>query len=111
MRENNQLIVVTHLSQLAGYLIGFGSLIIPLILWVTNKNDVYQMDEHGKKIMNFQISLFIYAIISIPLIFLFGLGILTLIAIGLLAVILPIINAVKASNGEETHYPFSLQLL
>ena len=71
MRENNQLIVITHLSQLAGYLIGFGSLIIPLILWATNKNDVYQMDAQGKKIVNFQISMLIYAIISIPLIFLF----------------------------------------
>jgi len=111
MKENNQLIVVTHLSQLAGYLIGFGSLIIPLIIWATNKNDVYKMDSEGKQIVNFQISILIYALLSIPLIFLFGLGIITLIGIFFFALIMPIINAVKASNGEETHYPFSLQLL
>lgn len=111
MKENNQLIVLTHLSQLLDLVTGFGGFIVPLVLWLTNKESIYKMDTHGKSIVNFQISMFIYIIICIPLIFLFGLGILLLIGIGLLCFILPIINAIKASNGEEPNYPFSINFI
>ena len=32
MQENKQLIVLTHLSQLVTLIIGFGSLLLPLII-------------------------------------------------------------------------------
>ncbi|RLD29593.1 MAG: DUF4870 domain-containing protein [Bacteroidetes bacterium] len=111
MRQDRQLIVITHLSQLVTLVIGFGSLILPLILWMTNKEKVYQMDVHGKNILNFQISLIIYALICIPLIFLLGLGILGLIVLGIISIIFPIINAIKASNGETPKYPLSLNFI
>ncbi|WP_228851353.1 DUF4870 domain-containing protein [Aegicerativicinus sediminis] len=111
MREDNQLIVITHLSQLVTFVLGFGSLIIPLVLWATQKEKIYQMDEQGKEIVNFQLSLLIYIIISIPLILLFGLGILLLIIIGVISFVFPIINAIKASNGESPKYPLSLNFI
>ncbi len=111
MRQDRQLIVITHLSQLVTLVIGFGSLILPLILWLSNKEKVYQMDAHGKNILNFQISLLIYALICIPLIFLLGLGILGLIILGIISIIFPIINAIKASNGETPKYPLSLNFI
>jgi len=111
MREDNQLLVLTHLSQLLTYITGFGGLIVPLIIWLTQKDKVFKMDEHGKKIVNFQISMFIYAILSIPAIILIGLGFLMLIVIGVIAFIFPIINAIKASNGEVTNYPLSITFI
>jgi uncharacterized Tic20 family protein len=111
MKEDRQLLVITHLSQLVTLLTGFGSLILPLILWVTQKERVYQMDDHGKSIINFQLSLIIYAIVCVPLILLFGLGALGLIILGIVAIIYPIINAIKANNGEEPSYPLSLNLI
>jgi uncharacterized Tic20 family protein len=111
MRQDRQLIVITHLSQLVTLVIGFGSLILPLILWVTNKEKVYKMDEHGKNIINFQLSILIYSIICIPLILLLGLGIFGLIALAFIAIIFPIINAVKASNGETPSYPLSINII
>ena len=111
LREDRNLLVVAHLSQLLDLVAGIGGFIVPLILWLTQRDKVLNMDEHGKQILNFQISAFIYSIICIPLIFLFGLGILALIALGLLVLIFPIINAIKASNGEPTYYPLSIQFL
>jgi len=111
MRKNNQLLVITHLSQLLDLITGFGGFIVPLILWLTNKEKIDSMDIHGKSIVNFQISMFLYALIAIPLILVFGLGILLLIGIGLLCFILPIINAIKASNGEDPNYPFSINFI
>ena len=111
MREDKQLLVITHLSQLLDFITGIGGFIVPLIIWLTQKEQVAGMDMHGKMILNFQISLFIYSIICIPLIFLFGLGIFLLIAIGLMALVLPILNAIKVSNGEMPDYPLSIKFL
>ncbi|MBT8266619.1 MAG: DUF4870 domain-containing protein [Bacteroidia bacterium] len=111
MKTDRQLIVLTHLSQLVTFVIGFGSLIVPLILWLTNRNKVYEMNEHGKNIVNFQISLILYMIICIPLILLFGLGIIGLIGLCVIALVFPIINAIKASHGETPKYPLSLSFI
>jgi len=111
MREDRQLLVITHLSQLITLLIGFGSLIVPLVLWITQKEKIYAMNEHGKQILNFQLSLIIYSLLCVPLILLFGLGLLGFIIIGIFAITFPIINAVRVSNGETTRYPLSLNFI
>lgn len=110
-RIDNQLLVITHLSQMLTYVTGFGGLIVPLILWLTQKDKVEGMNEHGKEIVNFQLSLIVYAIICIPLIFVIGIGILGLIVIGIFSFIFPIINAIKASNGEPFNYPLTIRFI
>lgn len=37
MKQDNQTIVLMHLSQLATPIIAFGSILIPLIMWFTQK--------------------------------------------------------------------------
>ena len=111
MRQDNQLLVLTHLSQLLTYITGFGGLIVPLVIWITQRDRVYTMDQQGKEILNFQLSMLVYAIICIPLILALGLGILGLIIVGILSFIYPIINAIRASNGEVPTYPLSLNFV
>ena len=111
MREDRQTLMLTHLSQLLDLVTGFGGFIVPLILWVTNKDKIYEMDEQGKEIINFQLSMFLYAILCVPLIFLIGLGFLGLIAIGIVCLVFPIINAIKVNNGEEPHYPLTVKFI
>ena len=111
MRDNRQLISLTHLSQLITLAVGFGSLILPLVIWIQNKEKVSGMDIHGKSIINFQLSILIYSIICIPFILLFGVGILGLIVLGLVSMIFPIINAIRASNGEIPKYPISINIV
>jgi len=103
-RTDTNLLVVTHLSQLLYYITGFGGLVVPLILWLTQKDKVVGMDEHGKAIVNFQLTLIVIVLICIPGIFLFGLGILGFIYVGIIGLIIPIVNAVKASQGESPTY-------
>ncbi len=110
-REDNQLLVITHLTQLITLITGFGSLLVPLILWVTQKDKVYQMDVHGKAILNFQLSIILYTIICVPLVFIFGLGLLGFVIIGIISIVFPIVNAIKASNGELPSYPLSLNFV
>jgi uncharacterized Tic20 family protein len=111
MKEDKQLLVLTHLSQLLDFITGIGGFIVPLILWLTKKDEVFGMDQHGKAILNFRISMFIYLIICIPLILLLGLGFLGIIVIGFFYLIFPVINAIKVSNNQEPKYPFSIEFI
>jgi len=110
MRQDNQLLVLTHLSQLLTFITGFGGLIVPLIIWATQKENVYNMDQQGKNIVNFQLSMIVYSIICIPLVFVI-VGIFGLIALCLLSFIFPIMNAIRASHGESPKYPLSLNFI
>ncbi|MDA9627568.1 DUF4870 domain-containing protein [Flavobacteriaceae bacterium] len=111
MIENRQLLVLTHLSQLLDFITGIGGFLVPLIIWLIKKDEVFDMDRHGKAILNFRISMFIYLLICVPAILLFGLGILGFIVIGIFYVIFPIINALRASKNQEPNYPLSIKFL
>jgi len=111
MKENRQLLVFTHLSQLLDFVTGIGGFIVPLIIWLVKKDEIFDMDRHGKAILNFRISMFLYLLICIPFVLLFGLGLLGFIVIGLFYIIFPIINAVRASNNQQPNYPLSIKFL
>jgi len=111
LRRDNTLLSITHLTQLLHYVTGFGGFLVPLVIWLTSKNSVLDMDEHGRSIINFQLSLLLYIVLSIPAILLLGLGILTLIGVGILGFVLPIVNAVKAANGEPPSYFLTIKFI
>jgi len=111
LRKDNALLSITHLTQLLSYFIGFGGFLVPLVIWLSAKNSVEGMDEHGRSIINFQLSMLLYAIISIPAILLFGLGILSLLGVVVLGFIMPIVNAVRAGNGEAPSYFLTIKFI
>lgn len=101
LRSDNQLLALTHASQLLTYLTGFGGLIVPLVIWLSSKDTVIGMDEHGRSIINFQLTMLLILAISVPAILLLGLGLLGFLFVGMIGFILPIVNAVRAANGES----------
>jgi len=111
MKENKQLLVIIHLSQFLDFITGIGGFVVPLIIWLLKKDEIYELDYHGKTILNFRISMFIYTLICIPFVFLFGVGILGFIILGCIYLIFPIVNAVRASNNQTPHYPLSIQFI
>jgi uncharacterized Tic20 family protein len=60
-----------HLSALAQYIFPFGNYIFPIIIWSTKKNESQFVDNNGKQVLNFQLSILIYSIticlIAIPI--------------------------------------------
>jgi len=106
--------VVAHLSGLAFYLIPFGGIIAPIVL-IFAKNDSPVISSIARQALYLNIAvflgecvtgflaLFLWAtVIGIPLAILLGLvGSL----IGLAALVLPIVGAVKVSSGEYFRYP------
>ncbi|MGB7786275.1 MAG: DUF4870 domain-containing protein [Salinimicrobium sp.] len=55
-----------HLSTFSQFFFPLGNFILPLILWTAKKNDAF-VNEHGKQALNFQISVYLYAIALILL--------------------------------------------
>ena len=53
MKENQQLIVFMHLSQLFNLFSGFLGFVVPLVIWQSKKKETYDLDIHGKSIIKF----------------------------------------------------------
>jgi uncharacterized Tic20 family protein len=102
--------MLCHLSALSGLIVPFGSLIGPLIIWQLKKNEFPIVDDQGKEALNFQITTLIAAIVSGILIFV-AIGFVLLIAVAIASLVLTIIAAIKANNGETYRYPFALRLI
>ncbi len=62
-KHQRNLSAVIHVSTFSIYFIPFGNFVLPLILWISNKNRSDYVDHHGKQVLNFQISLLLYGII------------------------------------------------
>ncbi len=103
----NEYLMLMHLSQFAGYLIPFGGFVMPLVMWLTNRENSELVDTHGKNIMNWIISSVIYAVVGAILIAII-IGIPILIALGVCSIIFTIIGAVRANQGIVYAYPLSI---
>jgi uncharacterized Tic20 family protein len=102
--------MLAHLSSLSGFIIPFGSLLGPLIIWLVKRDTMPFVADQGKEALNFNITVTIAAIVS---------GILTLVLIGflLLAVVvvgwlvLTIMATIESNKGVAYRYPFTLRLI
>lgn len=124
--------MLCHLSALLGLFWWPGIVIGPLIVWQIKKNELPEIDPHGKEALNFQLTFVIlYFIAKIvlgiiagitfgiglfwgsPFAFLGGgFGLLTLLAlINIVAIVLAVVAGIKANNGEPYKYPFSIKFV
>lgn len=105
--EQTTLAAFTHLSGLSGYVIPLGGVVVPLVIWAV-KSDSKIIAGIAKQavLLNFVVFVLIAAtallwltVVLIPLVILFW------VALGLAAVALPIVGAIKALDGVYYKYP------
>ncbi len=67
-----------HIGVFSKYLFPFGNFIFPLILWSVNKDKSEFIDQNGKQVLNFQLSILFYFIaivmLCIPFAIYFGIS-------------------------------------
>ena len=100
----------THLAAFATFVVPFGSIIGPLVIYLTKKDEYEFVNDQGKEVLNFQITWSILLAISAILI-LVGIGIFMLIGFGIAWMILVIVGTVAANNGEYYRYPLTIRFL
>jgi hypothetical protein len=108
--EERTMAMLAHLLALSGYVIPFGNLIGPLIIWLVKKDTSPFVDDQGKESLNFQITYTIAILICVPLMFcVIGIPLAILLAIA--ALIFIILASINASGGTPYRYPMTLRLI
>jgi uncharacterized Tic20 family protein len=106
-QEDRVLAACTHLSGLAGYIIPLGGVIVPIIIMVV-KSESRVISGIAKQALLLNIIVFLAAglaaillltVVLIPVVILFWA------LLGLAAIALPIVGAVKANDGIYYQYP------
>ncbi len=97
--------MLSHLSALLG--VGF---VLPLVVYLAMRKESEYVAANAREALNFHISVLIYAVCCIPLVFIL-IGIPMLIVLGLGSLVLAIIATVKASDGQCYRYPLTLRLV
>ena len=110
-REARTWAVLCHASALIGFFLpALGHIFGPLIVWLLKRSEFPEIDEHGKESLNFQISMFIYSLISAVLcLVLIGFFLLGLLHV--LNLVLVIVASVRASEGRVFRYPLAIRLI
>lgn len=99
---------VLHLGIFAGYLIPFLGWILPLVMWLTEKEKSQRIDTHGKIVVNWLITYLIFGVVLAWIPFIGWLsGAIMLVC----NIVFAIIGAVKASEGETYQYPLSIRFI
>ncbi|MCC5872508.1 MAG: DUF4870 domain-containing protein [Gammaproteobacteria bacterium] len=102
--------MLCHLLGFAGFIIPFGSIIGPLVMWLLKRDEHPFVDDQGKEAVNFQISMLIYFIVA-AILTIIVIGVPILIALGIFWLVIIIVAAVQANTGVRYRYPLNLRLI
>ena len=105
--EERGLAVCTHLSGLAGYVIPLGGVVVPTIIWMVKSESAVIVGIAKQAVLlnvivwglGLVAAVLLITVILIPLVIVFW------IALGIAALALPIVGAIKASQGDYYRYP------
>ena len=109
-KDAKQWAMLTHLAAFAAFLIPFGNIIGPLLVWQLKKDLGPFVEQNGKEAVNFQITIAIIGLVCTMLMFAL-VGFLLLPVLGLYWLILTIMAGVKANDGVAYRYPLTIRFL
>ncbi|MGD9079714.1 MAG: DUF4870 domain-containing protein [Desulfobacterales bacterium] len=109
-KEERQWAMFAHIGTFSSMFVPLGNIIAPIVIWQMKKHESEFVVEQAKESLNFQITLFIYALISFLLVFII-IGFFLIFALVIFGLIMVIIGGIKANDGEDFRYPMTLRLL
>ena len=103
--------MLAHLSALAGLVMPLVGIVLgPLLVWLTRRDESEFVAAHAKEALNFNISVLLGALACMLLMLVF-IGFLLGTALFVAWLVMMLIAAIKASEGQSYRYPFSLRLV
>ncbi|WP_109301274.1 serine hydrolase [Aquimarina sp. AU474] len=104
-------LLLMHGAPIIGVVIPLCNIFIPLFLWIHKREDNKVYDQHGRAIINFQITITILFIISIITLVILPGAFFFFIAVILFSIIMMIRNVISAVNSQKCYYPLSIPFL
>jgi len=86
------------------------NIVAPLVLWLIKKDSMPFVNDQGKEVLNFQITVSII-IFACMLTFWLLLPIAIAFVVGIGALVMMIIAAIQSNEGKPYRYPFTLRLI
>ena len=102
--------MLIHLSALLGYIAGPLAIIVPLVMWMTRREESAYANDHGREAVNFNISIWLYTLVAGLLMFVV-IGCFILPAIIIFHIIAVIMAAVRANAGQFYRYPVTVRFI
>lgn len=102
--------MVAHLSALGFFVLPFGNVIGPFVVWLAKRDHSAFIGAHAKEALNFNITILLGGLVCIVLVA-FSIGILFGAVLFVFWLVLTIIAALKANEGATYRYPFTLRLV
>jgi uncharacterized Tic20 family protein len=109
-KEERQWAMFAHLGTFSSMFVPLGNFIAPIVIWQIKKHESDFVVEQAKESLNFQITLILYFIISIPLCFII-IGFFLIFALVIFGLIMVIVGGIRANEGEDFCYPMTLRLI
>ncbi len=106
-QEERTLAALAHLSGLAGYLIPCGGVLVPIVIWMA-KSESRVVSSIAKQAILLNVAVFLAVVVTAILwitVILIPIVVLFWILLGLAAIALPIVGAIRASDGVYYRYP------
>lgn len=102
-------------ALLTSWIAGIAGAVAALVVWMLVRDKSTFAAEHAKEAVNFNLSMFIYAAISVVLvIFTLGIGLLVAVPLWLLMalvwIVCTLVAAFKAYDGQTYRYPLTIRL-
>lgn len=120
-QEERQWAMFAHLSALLGGLLtsaigGWGFFLGPLVIWLMKKDSMPFVADQAKEALNFNITVSaIFLVLLVLSLLTLGIGFLItvpiMLVVGLAALVLIIMAAIKANEGVAYRYPFAIRLI
>jgi uncharacterized Tic20 family protein len=102
--------MLCHLLSFSGYIIPFGSILGPLVVWMIKKDEMPFVNDQGKESLNFQITMLIAVIVS-AILCLVLIGFLLLGVVIIFQIVVVIMASIKANEGVKYRYPYTIRFL
>ena len=102
--------MLAHLSAFATFVVPFGNILGPLLVWLVKKDTMPFAADQAKEALNFNITILLLAIVAgLSILILIGFVLLPLVAI--FWFVFTIVAAVAANGGTTYRYPLCLRLV
>ena len=98
------------LAMLAHLITFMSSFIGPLVIYLVKKDESAFVGDQAKEVLNFHLSVVIYAIVGVLSCFIF-IGFVLLPALGIFVLVVTIMGALAAYDGKAFRYPLCIRFL